>query len=224
MDNGDNSLEELRTLFRAALEFKGIECWQWMYDSDIFGIENPENGEIGYCCVMGNLGEVFALAVYLGSEGLDGYLKASNGKIDPNDANALHFQNCLMASFENREYLSKKDLEIIKTLGLKFRGKNEWPLFRNYKPGYQPWYLKGSEIKYLTLVLEQAIDICQRFKGNQELFNPPKEGFYFVRRAEKKGESIHWHDKWLKPKPLKPKPKVRLDLDELSLRRIKKNS
>ncbi len=214
---------ELKNLYQAASNFKTLKCWEWMYDSDIFGIENPENGQIGYCCVMGNLGEVFALAVYLGSEGLEGYLKTSSGKIDPNDMNALHFQDCLMASFENRDYLAKKDLDIIKALGLKFRGKNEWPLFRNYKPGFHPWYLQRDEVNYLTLVLEQATDICQKFKENQKLFNPPQKGLYFVRTACKKGGVICWNDQWYKPKHLRAKQKAYPDLDEFSLRRIKKN-
>ena len=220
----DSYLSELKNLYRAALTFKALKCWEWMYDSDIFGIENPENGQIGYCCVMGNLGEVFALAVYLGSEGLEGYLKTAKGKIDPNDMNALHFQDCLMASFENRDYLAKKDLEIIKALGLTFRGKNEWPLFRNYKPGFHPWYLKRDEVTYLRLVLEQATDICQRFKENQKLLKSPREGLYFVRTADRKNGQIQWNDQWFKPKPLRVKRKICLDLDELSLRRIKKNA
>jgi len=217
-------LHEVKHLYQAALNFKTLKCWEWMYDSDIFGIENPANGEIGYCCVMGNLGEVFALAVYSGSEGLEGYLKTVSGKIDPNDMNALHFQDCLMASFENRDYLAKKDLNIIKSLGLKFRGKNEWPLFRNYKPGFHPWYLKRNEVNYLTLVLEQATDICQKFKENQKLFNPPQKGYYFVRTAGEKNGKIHWNDQWFKPEPFRAKQKICPDLDELSLRRIKKNA
>ena len=203
MNRLNSYLGELKNLYQKALHFKTLRCWEWMYDSDIFGIENPENGQIGYCCVMGNLGEVFALAVYLGSEGLEGYLKTVSGKIDPNDMNALHIQDCLMASFENRNYLTKKDLDIIKALGLSFRGKNEWPLFRNYRPGYHPWYLSIEEVQYLTLVLEQAIDICQRVKENHRLMKAPRKGMYFVRTADKKNGKVHWNDQWIKPKPVR---------------------
>ncbi len=104
-----------------------------MWDSDIFGVQNPETGEIGYCCIMGMLGEHYALALYLGTEGLEGYLKTRSGEFSPD--NVLHIQKCLMVSFEDRKFLKKQDLTTIKELNLKFRGRNEWPLFRSYLPG-----------------------------------------------------------------------------------------
>ena len=67
-DDKGSSLMEWKELYTAAVELKKIEPWAWMYDSDIFGVLNPASGEIGYCCIMGALGEVYALAVYLGTE------------------------------------------------------------------------------------------------------------------------------------------------------------
>src|SRR5215471_6541539 len=96
---------EWKDLYAAAVEFGKIHCWEWMYDSNIFGAKNPETGEIGYCCVMGNLGEVFALGVYLGSDGLEGYLKMASGELTSGDHDLLHYQKCLMASFEDRKDL-----------------------------------------------------------------------------------------------------------------------
>ncbi len=51
-------------LYGVARVFKEAACWDWMSESDMFGVLNPENGEIGYCCVLGGLGEVFGLVFF----------------------------------------------------------------------------------------------------------------------------------------------------------------
>ena len=52
-----------KDLYEAARMFREIKCWNWMWDSDIFGVGNPENGEIGYCFVLGRIGEARQLIV-----------------------------------------------------------------------------------------------------------------------------------------------------------------
>src|SRR5262250_1364521 len=101
-------------LYEAAKTFKELGCWEWMYDSDLFGVQNPETGEIGYCCIMGNLGEVFALNVYQGSEGLNSYwllheqsTLADEG-VPMSPAELLGSQKCLAVSYEDRSDLHKK--------------------------------------------------------------------------------------------------------------------
>lgn len=193
-----------------------------MFDSDIFGVQDPDSGKIGYCCIMGALGEVFALAVYLGTEGLEGFLKIQSGQVTPGSEDALTIQNCLMASFEDRGHLTKRDLQVIKELGLKFRGRNAWPLFRRYEPGYAPWHVTKQEAAFLTLALEQARNVALRVKDNRDLLKPPKAKHYMVRVLKREGDQLQWTDQWLKPKPLKKKEVVGGPIDEIRLQRIRK--
>ena len=75
--------------------------------------------------------------------------------------NLLEIQDCLMASFEDWEEIEPKDREVMKALGLKFRGRNAWPLFRSFLPGTFPWYLTAAEARYLTICLGQALLVIE---------------------------------------------------------------
>jgi len=218
------SLEEWRGLYESAIGFKEIRPWNWMWDSNLFGVQNPQDGEIGYCCVLGRGGEVFGLAVYLGTEGLEGYLRTQEGNAESEDNDLLHSQRCLLVSFEEKKDLQKADLEVIKKLELRFKGKNAWPLFRSYQPGYYPWYLTNDEAKFLKICLEQAKDVSLRFKKNPNLFEAPQSQSFFVRVQKKSGAAQGWKDSWCKPAPLKRIVIMARTTDEQRLQAIIKES
>jgi len=214
-------LDEWEKLYRAAADFKDLACWRWMHDSDLFGVQDPESGEVGYCCVMGNLGEFLGLAVYLGAEGLEAYVKIAMEAVGEGDPEALFAQKCLMASFEGRDWMEKPDLQIIKQLGLKFRGPQAWPVFRCHDPGYVPWYLNGDQVRFLTLALEQTIEVATRLKTNRGLLKPPEEDLLLVRVREGTGQGGQWRDIWL-PAPPPPIKSIPDTVDELTLHRVEK--
>ena len=120
MGNPQPSIEEWHTLYRAAIDFRQSQPWDWVADTDLFGVKNPENDEVGYCCIVGALGEFVGVVVYLGTEGLESYLKSQMSESPEEDA--FGTVKCLVASFEDRKFLQKPDHELIKKLGLKFRG------------------------------------------------------------------------------------------------------
>ena len=191
-----------------------------MWDSDLSGVQDPASGEIGYCCVLGRAGEHFALAVYSGTEGLEGYLQTRSGEVLPSYPEALHLQKCLMASFEDRSFLQQKDLHVIKALGLQFRGRNAWPLFRSYQPGYHPWYVTHEEALFLTVALHQTIEVAVRFKADPELLTPPGAHQYFVRVPHKVEAGLRWTDEWLEPRPLEKPVTVAQPLNENRLEKL----
>ncbi len=215
------SIEEWRALYAAAKAFQEIAPWEWMWDSDIISIQNPVNGEFGYLCVLGRKKESFGLVVYLGSEGLEGYLKIVNGAVDPSDPDTLHINKCLSASFEGKAYLTNEDLAVIKGLDLRFSEKNVWPQFKSYRPGYFPWQLTKDEAVYLTICLHQAKEIALRFKEFPSMLKSSQPGHYFTRFANKEGAILKWKDGWHKPTFLREMVIMRQTVDESRLEKIK---
>jgi len=216
------SHQEWKALYDAAIEFKKAAPWDWMHDIDIFGVQDPVRGETGYCCIMGAAGEHYALGVYLGAEGLAGIMRIVSGDISPYNGEALFIQKCLMASFEDRKYLQKEDLQQIKALGLRFRGNNAWPMFRNYTPGLVPWFLTGKEAGFLTLALQQAVEVSRRFQKDPDMLNHSSSEQYFVRVPVKQCESILWKDEWIEPLFPESNDFPVMALDETLLKRLKK--
>jgi hypothetical protein len=214
------TVNEWKDLFEAARMFKELAPWQWMVDADLFGVENPEGGETGYCCVMGALGEVLGLAVYIGSEGLSLFEEIQSGKVSPENEDIHVRQRCLVVTFDDRGTLDKEDLNLIKTLGLKFRGKQAWPCFRSHRPGYVPWFLGGAEARYLSLALRYTMLIAEKMREKHDLLKSGKRGEYRVAYVSTEGGKPVWREKWSKPVPYVRQVQEPV-IDELRLARIK---
>jgi hypothetical protein len=213
------TLEEWKELYDAARMFKELAPWEWMEDSDIFGVEDSETGEIGYCCVIGTLGEVLGLIVYRGSEGLALIERMQSEAIPADGEDFQSMQRCLSLTFDDREMLEKRDFEVIKRLGLKFRGRQAWPSCRSYSPGFVPWFLSGAEARFLNLATRQAMGVAERMREEPALLNAAKKGHYLILRPEKGGEG-KWVETWLKPQRYE-KQKVTASADELRCARIR---
>jgi hypothetical protein len=220
--------ETWKALYEAASRFQALQCWEWMQDSDIFGIQNPANGEIGYCSIMGLLHEHFALAVYLGTDGLEGLKEIGLRDMPADPLTVLVSQKCLMASFEDRKILQAPDFKTIKELGLKFRGRNAWPQFRSYLPGYAPWYVTQAEAEYLTLALNQAGVVAEKYReqpdylATRNALNDYQE--FLVCVPHKRGDTLTWEETWMAPAPYESPLILPSAPDEKRLKKIAQSS
>jgi hypothetical protein len=219
------TLDEWRALFEAALAFKAEACWTWMTDSMLFGVQNPGNGEIGYCCILGHGGISYGMNLYLGTRGLLGYSGLiRSGRRRRSAFDDLYQQYCHTVSFEDRTVLEKGDLAVIKALGLKLRGAKAWPLFRDYLPGYYPWFLTAAQAGFLTIALEQARDVALRVRNEPDLLLRGTADEFLVRRLELADEGMRWVDEYLAPAaPERTSPLDRSTLDHALLERISRN-
>jgi hypothetical protein len=207
--------EELQKLYEVSMRLKDMAPWEWMEETDVFGVQDPETKEIGFVSIMGGAGEHFAVTVYLGAEALASFwsLQEEEGIVPERVLEIPQLQ----ASFEDRSTLEKPDLDTIKRLGLKFRGKNAWPQFRSFRPGFFPWYLEGAECRFLAIALEQTLDVAPRSSRDASLLQPAGRDEYLIRTPRRHDGSYEWGDSIMQVLPPLSRPlQIRVDIEELS--------
>ncbi len=223
MKKSEVTLEQWKRLYDAFLEYQKLAPWKWMLDSDVWAIQNPATGEMGFCCVLGRAGEVLGLCVYRGSEALECMDRIYSGELHGEDPAIHEYLNSLLASFSDREHLEKEDRDVIKRLGYKFHGPRAWPEFRSYLPGYMPWFLSPGEADFLALALEQAIPVARRFREDPDILTPASGDAYLTRVAEQKDGQLVWRDEWREPPPHAPKapPALLIPEDQIAKARTR---
>jgi len=193
-----------------------------MYEHNLFGIQFPEKDNLGFVSVMGNLVEHFAIAVYMGKKGLDGFLTMQRVGYRLTPDIVLQVPQ-LQASLEDREMITPEDRKVIKQLNLKFRGEKAWPQFRSYRPGCFPWYLEKEEAQMLIHGLEQLMDVAPRFKKNPDMLELPEPDRESLVRVYENGK---WADRPQKIKfPAEPPLRLRMNMEALNyLKSLRKQS
>lgn len=212
--------ESWHRLYDAAVRVKELSPWQWMEEGDLFGMQEHNSEEPSFISVMGMGEQHYAVSVYLGIEALYQFY-ALQFEAEEAVAERLLEIPQLQASFEDRETLEKKDRDLIKELGLKFRGRHAYPMFRAIKPGYLPWFLEADEVPRLTLALEQLLEVAPRVKADPSLLTPADDETFFVRVARKQKSTIIWEDRNIRVSPPPPRD-VPLPINDLVLKRLQK--
>lgn len=161
----DIDLKQWQSLYEVAIRLKEMKPWTQLWDMDLIRIILPGYEEPYFCSIMGNAGECLAVGVYKGYDSIHGFYDlAYKNKMPPSQL--IRYQKSLMCYFGDREELTDKERKIIKDLGLKFRGRNEWIYFRSFEPRYAPYQPDESQVIELTEVLRNLyMALIQLFQG-----------------------------------------------------------
>lgn len=198
----ENEISEDNTnwqeLFELVDSYKKEKPWEQLFDNQIIIVDIPDVAERAYCCILGNAGEEFGLAVYLGDDGLETLQNMLNNTYDSH-ADLMFMQRSILLSLVNRDELEKSDYQLIKRLGLSFRGENQWPMFRSFIPGYYPWFIDQEEIHILKVVLEQVMDASKLYKTRPEQVPPFSSEQWLARLPVSGNSELTWENTFMKP-------------------------
>jgi hypothetical protein len=181
------SSESWVSLYRLAARFHQLSPWRWMNDANLFGVENPRSKEVGFCCIMGRLGEFFGMAVYKGRRGLYSFERLLESDPDQMPNLQAFEQNCLMLGFDRWEELTDLEQDRIEKLGIKADFEEVWPSFRDYSPAMMPWSIEtAEEAFYLEQAIEQALELCPQILNDADFLEAPAklENAFLVRKQQ----------------------------------------
>ena len=180
-----NELQELPvpvpdSLYETAFRFKSLKLWKKLHDNQIFGVQ-LSNSEIGYCTVMGALGEHFALGLYIGDKGFQTYYRIATSSEDIPESDYFEYsvsQDCLQCSFENKDNMPDAEISSVqayaKAHNMHLRGANSFPSMMCVKPYQMPWFVTDEkDYGLLEEALKAGIEVAEKLKSSK----PEKLGF-----------------------------------------------
>lgn len=190
------------SLYDIAFQFKKSKLWNKLFDSQLFAIAHSD-GTIGYCCVMGMMGEHLAIAVYPGADGMDSYRMMVKDRSEMNDLELRETalaQNCVMLSFENKDELRPRELAEVRAYcaarGASLRGRKAFPQFQRFQPHYYPWYVTDEKDQtHLHEALEAGLAVSAKLDGTVPAVLGFTEGPPFKRKIpllRKGSEGFVW--------------------------------
>ena len=182
-------------------------------DSELVVIELPDSDDKVYCAILGSGGIERGLAVYRGDEGLAGFLAIMTGIVDPGSSEALNTTDAVSATLADREELDKEERDVIRSLGLRYRGRGRWPLFRAYEPGWLPWRLEHDEPVMLAAALRCITSLTVAVRQGDLSLDDEDRSDLFLTMSFRSGR---WHGRWdYVPVPLSPSVADYADADRL---------
>lgn len=161
------TLEEWKKLYEAASRIKELEPWAYLWDMDIIGVRVGEDRQnTVFYSILGRGGDCYGIVAYEGYEAFNTFLMLTmQERLNLSIEYAMSHQSNLTCYWGNREELSDKQRKIIKDLGYKYRGKNQWLYFMSYEPGYYPYITDRDEVLRMTEHLEDLELALHNYKS-----------------------------------------------------------
>ena len=163
------SFQTAERLCGLAAEFLVLHPWEFLGDQDLVLMEDPQSRQTCHCSIMGALGDVFSLHVYVGAESYRVFRKIASGKpITAGDFFAS--QAAVSVEFVRASELSAPDREVLRWLDYPMRRGGLVPIFRAFRPGYHPWYVTESEGELLARCMQAVIVFCRTMSARDGTF------------------------------------------------------
>lgn len=210
---------QLRRLYNSAQHLANMAPWEWMDDTQVFGVKDPHTGVIGWCVILGAIKQVYGLNVFLGDRGFSKLLEMMDDGSYGNPYLAVEMDVLVLHYNAKKEISDDERLRFKKITGsggILIGRKKHWPWARRLQPWLYPRSISSGECELLCDALDQACNIGKRLAGNPDMELSHDDGSILVRAKEPSGAGDGWIDSWEIPGDyIRPTVEARWDYDRV---------
>lgn len=159
------TLEQWRELYNVAEKIKSFKVWEYICEFEVIALKKKDKEPIFYS-ILGEDKKEYGVDVYEGYSDfktflIDYYQEGLN--ISKNYVKSL--KSNLSCRWGNIEELSKEQIDTIKKLGFRYKGRKKWLHFMSFEQGYIPDNLDEDEVVRMTKYLKDLVIILEKFIG-----------------------------------------------------------
>lgn len=136
-------------LYEVARKVQELEPWKYLWDMDLLEYIDVNSNEIYYCSVLGRLGLSNAILIYQGEQ-IHKFFEGVEKKFPEHVL--INYKEHLSCQFSKRSEVLPENRELIKELGLTFRGT--WTSFECFEKGYEICKINIKQAKLMTELLK----------------------------------------------------------------------
>jgi hypothetical protein len=206
------SLSQWHDLYTAVNQFAALAPWRWLKTEQLIGIQPTNASEPNFVSLEVAEDDTPNVLVYLGADGLYRWRHLQSQPLPWRPEQILNVPH-LIVSWESRQTLTSRDRAIIQELGLRYRGRQAWPMLRSTQPGYAPWYLTAVEADLLTITLQQTAVLARTLQGNG--YPTPPQPDHLLVQIPGPTPTDPWQTTWQQIAPPAPR-QYRIPIDPLA--------
>ena len=166
--------EQLRRLYKLAIEYRDLQPWTWMDDTDHFSIIDPDSHDHYFVVILSGSDHDSTLACLRSERGYQIFLDLMDVDPDLQYFDTVARMEAYYLTLEEKAALENRDIVELKRLGVSGKGRFGWPLFRNLQKGKLPARLTGTDCRIMTTLLEQTLQVCRRAQADKDFLYPPR--------------------------------------------------
>lgn len=183
---------EWKRLYDLATRIKELKPWEDFWDLDLICLRDGEKEDSAFVSILGKGGECYGLVIYEGYQELNTFMMMLNQEaLNLSTEFVMGNQSNLSCYWGSRDELTDMERGIIKEIGYKFRGINQWLYFRSYKEGYYPYRLDQDEVQRMCYYLEILEEAILKYRSEEVKVNF-QSGEMYVYSIDPETDNRYW--------------------------------